>query len=390
MIRKIQVKNYKSLKDVDLELGLRNVLVGPNMSGKSNIYDCFKFLTSIVSGGLARALLDRGGFFETAWKGVDSGTLPTIFIKLVIEIGNESNIAPSELYDYDISIIGTDAGLFSIREENLLLTLDGKKVKLIELRNGSGQMYDANGKVLVSPADATKSGLEYDIPGWKGMNVKNYISQWRFYHLVTANMRQPGATSAQRFLQESGNNFSSWMMTLSTSYPPEFNLIRQVARDAFPGLEEILTPPTQYGTTIVISSEKNLRRPVPIWQMSDGEIIFLAFLSLIFAPPALGTPLICVEEVENHLHPRLLETLVEVANQRQKQLGLHSAQTIVTTHSPYLVDKMNLEDLIVVEKTDAATKCSRPSTKSHLKELLQRKEFGLGELWYSGALGADK
>jgi predicted ATPase len=61
MIRRLRVKNCLSLKDVDLELGQRNVLIGPDMSGESNLIDCFKFLTHMVSSGLNKALLDRGG-----------------------------------------------------------------------------------------------------------------------------------------------------------------------------------------------------------------------------------------------------------------------------------------------------------------------------------------
>jgi predicted ATPase len=132
--------------------------------------------------------------------------------------------------------------------------------------------------------------------------------------------------------------------------------------------------------------EKYLKRPVNIWHMSDGELIFLAWLSLIFAPASFGAPLFCIEELENHLHPRLLEILVEVVNQRQRELDPKTAQIVVTTHSPYLVDRINIEDLIVLEKSDGATKYTKPSSKAHLKELLVRKELGLGELWYSGAL----
>ncbi|MBI5968628.1 MAG: AAA family ATPase [Deltaproteobacteria bacterium] len=219
------------------------------------------------------------------------------------------------------------------------------------------------------------------------MDVKGYISNWRYYHLSPAIMKQAYAAVAQQYLAENGDNFSAWFMTLQTGYPEEFRLIKQAAKDSLPGLEEILTPPTQFATTYLITKEQNLERPVTIWHMSDGEILFLAWLSLIFAPAPFEAPVFCVEELENHLHPRLLEILVEVVNQRQKELGPEAAQIIVTTHSPYLVDKVNFDDLIVFEKSNGATKSTRPSSKAHLKELLERKELGLGELWYSGALG---
>ena len=215
------------------------------------------------------------------------------------------------------------------------------------------------------------------------------MTAWRFYRLIPSQLRQSNLALGQQFLNEDGSNFSSWFMTLQTGYPDAVRLIKQAATDVLPDIEEILIPPTQFATTHMLTREWHLKRPVSIWRMSDGELMFLAGLSLILAPDDFGAPLFCAEEPENHLHPRLLETLVELHTQRQHELSPHAAQVILTTHSPYLVDRMNLADLIVVEKKDGATRYTRPASKSHLKELLEREELGLGELWYSGALGGS-
>ena len=49
MIRNLHVQNFKSIKDVSIDLGRLNVLVGPNMSGKSNLIDVFRFLSRMIS-----------------------------------------------------------------------------------------------------------------------------------------------------------------------------------------------------------------------------------------------------------------------------------------------------------------------------------------------------
>lgn len=383
MIKRLQVKNYKSLKSLDnIELGRRNILIGPNMAGKSNLLDCFKFLTQMCISGVNTAFLNRGGFSEVVWKGEDNGP---ISFRVVIE--HEANQKESEeSYEYEIALTGTPTGLISVEKEHLTVKKDGQMATLIDLRHGQGKVTHANGTIAFVTEDPNRSALEFNVPGWEGMEIKNEISAWRFYRLLPALMKQPNAAMAQKFLTENGENFSSWFMTLQTNYPDEFLLIKQTACDVFPSLKEILAPPTQVATTFMITQEKYLKRPITIGHMSDGEIVFLAWLSLIFAPSSLGAPLFCVEEVENHLHPKLLETLVEVLSQRQKESGSQAAQLIATTHSPYLVDKVELDDLIVVEKSDGVTKCTRPASKKHLKELLEREELGLGELWYSGAL----
>ena len=382
MITRLRVKNYLSLKDVDLELGWRNVLVGPNMAGKSNLIDCFKFLRHMVSSGLSKAFLDRGGFSEVVWKGGDES-------RIAFQLMVETRAEIKESYEYDLSIVGGATGLISVEKERLVVKVETQVSTLIDLQHGQGQVTHLDGTPAFQPPGPSHSALEYTVPGWAGTAVKDFMASWRFYRLLPALMKQANAATGQDFLNELGENLSSWLMTLQTSYPEEFRQFTQAAIDVLPDLETILAPPTQFATTYVTTREKHLQRPVTIWRMSDGELAFLALLSLIFAPASLGAPLYCVEELENHLHPRLLETLVELLTQRQNEFGARAAQVMVTTHSPYLVDRFTLDDLIVVEKHGGATHCTRPASKQHLRELLEREELGLGELWYAGALGGE-
>jgi len=75
MLTNIRARNFKSLKDVTLDLGPRNVLVGANMAGKSNAIDLFRFIYDMTfprqpgSGALSNAVFARGGFGELLWKG---------------------------------------------------------------------------------------------------------------------------------------------------------------------------------------------------------------------------------------------------------------------------------------------------------------------------------
>jgi predicted ATPase len=384
MIKRLRVRNYLSLQDVELELSQRNLLVGPNMSGKSNLIDCLRFLTSIATSGLHKAFEDRGGFQELVWKGDNDQRFS---IGLTFEVPAEQ-APPQRVYTYEISLVGTPSGSFEVEKEHLAVSSENASGTLVDLRYGNGKLTNADGTTAItSSIDRRSSALDFNVPGWEGTSFKFLVASWRFYRLIPALMKQTNPASSQNFLSERGDNFSSWMMTLQTSFPEEFRRLKQVATEVLPGLEEILTPPTQHATTYVATRERFLNRPVNIWRMSDGELAFLGLLSMIFAPELLGASVYCIEEPENHLHPKLLETLVEVLTQRQSELRSPAAQIIATTHSPYLVDRVALDDLIVVEKSNGATRCLRPASKIHLKELLEREDLGLGELWYSGALG---
>jgi predicted ATPase len=201
-------------------------------------------------------------------------------------------------------------------------------------------------------------------------------------------MRTANPTAAVNFLTEFGDNLPAWMMTLQTNHSLAFERLRDAMKDVFSDLENIYSSPSQQATVNIASKERYLARPTPSWQMSDGELTFLAYLSLIFSPNDLGAPLYCVEEPETHLHPRLLDQLVEVLKQVQSELPPEQrSQIVLTTHSPHFVDKFELDELIVFEKSKGATTLSRPSSKTHLRDLLSRSEIGLGELFYTGALG---
>jgi predicted ATPase len=124
--------------------------------------------------------------------------------------------------------------------------------------------------------------------------------------------------------------------------------------------------------------------------MSDGELAFIAYLSLLCAPDDPGGTLFLVEEPENHLHPRLLETLVSLLRQSWEEVSERSvppSQIVLTTHSPYLIDQMELDEIIWIEKRDGETTVIRPSDKTHLRKLVDDKALGLGDLMLAGALG---
>jgi predicted ATPase len=387
MIKHIRIQNFLSLKDVSLDLGLRNVLVGPNMAGKSNIIRALKFITHVSSIGLTEAITKGGGFSEILWKGTDEGKI-SFFLTGDFLFPNEEK---PRTYEYEIALIGSaSTAAFVIEKETLKRCYDGGEYILAEFRSGKGKGFHRDATVAFEQKERNeKSFLEYSVPGWEGMDAKQLFSRWQFFQLIPLAMREVNVISKQFFLNEHGNNLASWLNTLQTTYPDEFNRLSQVIRDVMPDILGIFTPPTQMGTTFVQIKEKHLKRLVNIWSISDGALHFLALLSLIFAPEELGAPLFCVEEPETHLHPQLIDSLIEILLQRQQELGPRAAQIIVTTHHPYLIDKLSLEDLVAVYKKDGATKCIRGAEKDNLKILLEQGDLSLSDFWYSGALGEE-
>jgi predicted ATPase len=393
MLTKIRAHNFKSLKDVTLDLGTRNVLVGANMAGKSNVIDLFRFIYDMTfprqagTMALSNAVFGRGGFGELSWKGGNEQHIEIVLSGTTVEHG------PEWPWDYEISIQGEPNGRFWVARETLRVQRrkDIPADDLIE--NNGGQRFFCNIQhQRISPSsvsDNSRSVLEFEVPGWPGGFVRSAIAKWRFYELVPSLMRTPNQTAAATFLQEHGENLSQWLLNLQAEhYDNSFARIQQVLRDALPQVTGLFNSPTQQSTVALGSREKHLTRPVTLSQMSAGELAFIAFLSLIYAPPDRASSLYCIEDLENYLHPTLIETLLQVLRQSQEEWERkgEAPQIIMTTHSPLVVDKMKLDEIIFVEKRGGATVCTRPSDKSHLRKLLQDEELGLGDLVYSGAL----
>ncbi len=405
MITRIKVRNFLSLKDVDLDLRPRNVFVGANMSGKSNLIECLKFLRESLSltarpevTSLQTAFEKRGGFGEVVWKGNPRG--PVQF-EISADLGAGQRDGSNE-QRYIFSLRLSEYGYAEVEEERLLVQRKGKWETVLE-NAGSELIVEMAGKSTRQGSKHTL-GLALEAMGRQRSSacyeLCRFVGNWNFYSLVPALMREGNRPALESRLSEHGENLSAWILTLQTY--PEFQTIKQALRDVLPGLAEILFQPVQQqkqpspqgilvlGESNKISvgtSEARFDKPIGIARMSDGELAFLALVSLILAPAELSPVLMCLEEPENYLHPRLLEILVELLNQRQIKIG--APQIILTTHSPLLVNKLTLEDLIVTEKVEGATVFTRASSKKHLKRLLARKEVSLGDLWYSGALNGS-
>jgi predicted ATPase len=394
MISHIRVKNFRSLNDVSLSLGPRNFVVGPNMAGKSNLISLFRFLRQMVVSspgayGLPNAINTNGGFAELAWRGSESNLI-SLSLEGTLE-GTKSENKESG-WRYSIEILGDRSkGSIMVQSESMTISSDSGDIALVQKDATTGQraLINKSGQVIARVAEPTRSALEYELPDWDGNSLRSYFASFCFYQLIPQLMKQVNPVTAPRFLEESGGNLSSWLMMIQTRFPEAFARIVSAVKDVLPGVANVMTWPTPQSTVFIASTEKSLRTPVPVWQMSDGELTFLALLSLIFSPEEFGAPLFCVEELENHLHPRLIDALIKLHNQRRQELNGNAGQVIVTTHSPQVVDKVGLDELIIVSKRNGESVFTRPGDKPQLRKLLEDGEIGLGDLVYSGALGEE-
>ena len=118
-------------------------------------------------------------------------------------------------------------------------------------------------------------------------------------------------------------------------------------------------------------------------QMSDGTLKVFAYLLLLEDPSP--PPFICIEEPENGLYHKLLESLA--IEFREHATGKKDrSQIFITTHHPYLVDALNPEEVwILVKMPDGFSNARRASDDPIVMSMVEEGQV-LGNLWYSDYL----
>jgi predicted ATPase len=127
-------------------------------------------------------------------------------------------------------------------------------------------------------------------------------------------------------------------------------------------------------------NDKGFQDPFFSQQMSDGTLKMFAYLLLLEDPDP--PPFICIEEPENGLHHKLLETLADEF--RSHATGKpRSPQIFITTHQPYFVDALEPEETWILEKGDDGFAEVRRAGDDRIVKAMVNEGIPLGSLWYS-------
>ena len=123
---------------------------------------------------------------------------------------------------------------------------------------------------------------------------------------------------------------------------------------------------------------KDSTQLVPASQASDGTLLILAYLAVLYLPEP--PRLLLIEEPENGIHPKRLHDVLQILKDLVKEQS--HTQIILTTHSPYVLDSFKPEEVTLCTKLDSGEiKTTRLSESSKIKE--QMDVFSLGEIWTS-------
>ena len=394
LINSLHLKNILSFKDTKLDLQPLNVLIGANGSGKSNLIDVIALLQAVPN-DIVGFLRSNGPTEEWTWKGPGREETPFQIAEVAARLGN-----PGQPFNYELQIIVRNNRVHSLAERLDLMAGDSKYAyanPFFRTSNENARLWPTRPDGITL-ADYDDEPVTVDIP--HGKSVLSEIRSYADYPAITETARLLSAIKVYRgwevgrnspvrhpqrtdgdpnFLEEDFSNLALVVNDLlSRKIEPSLNDYLKRFYESYESLHTRI-----FGNTVeLIVNETGMTGPLPASRLSDGTIRFIALLAILCHPNP--PPLICIEEPEIAMHPDSQDLVVQLLKQASER-----TQLIVTTHSPWLIDRLS-------DEPDAVIVCERdlhPAKGTQFNRLSLDKlddwlaDYTLGDTWMRGAVG---
>ena len=392
-IESIRLQNFKTFRDAHLrDIPPFLVVVGANGTGKSTLFDVFGFLHDCLTSNVRQALDRRGRFKEVISR-------DSIGKSILIEIKYRMLITGSERLVTYILEIAEKKGAPYVKREILRYkrSRHGKPYHFLDFKSGTGyaitneedfnkpdEELDRETQTLNSPDVLAVKGLG-QFERFKAANAfRQLIESWHVsdFHISAARGRKDAAGSSEH-LSETGDNLPLVARYLYEQHPKEFNKILQIMAQRVPGIRDVQPRLTEDGYLTLRFQDGSFKTPFLDRYVSDGTIKMFAYLVLLHDPKP--HPLLCVEEPENQLYPRLMTELAEEFRAYANRGG----QVLVSTHSPDFLNAVRLEEVCWLVKEAGGTRIELAKDDQQLAAYMAEGDQ-MGYLWKQGFFtGAD-
>ena len=426
-IEGFRIKNYRALKDVTLgklwntqqsqPLTPMTVVIGKNGVGKSSMFDALGFLADCLKVGVEEAcdIRGRGGFDRIRSQGEASPIEFQIYYK---QTGNSRPIT------YELEIDADKTGRPYVKRERLRQRRKGQTrgwpFSFLYLNEGKGiawkgevqgqQIDDKNSDFdLFQLIDKIKSAKQteeshdteiIELEDIRKLGIttlgalkqhprisafRQFLEGWYLSYFAPNSARSLPLAGPQRHLNISGDNLGNVVQYMEREHPKRFNSILKRIADKIPGINRIDTEESPDKRLLLRFNDRGFTDPFYAQQMSDGTLKVFAYLLLLEDPTP--PPFICIEEPENGLYHKLLESLADEF--RAHATGKKDApQLFITTHQPYFVDALSPDETWILEKGSDGFSIVHRACDDATVQAMVNEGLPLGSLWYSDYLDA--
>lgn len=354
MINHIEIDNFKSIRELSLDLKSINILIGANGAGKSNFIGFFKLLKNIYNKSLQHYIATEGYANEILHFGLKHSDSLKGRIEFDKKNAYRFSLVPDALDDLFFEY--EDAQFQGYGYPNWFTRTEGS-----------------------THSESTIQDKNYGIKG----HVNNFLQSFRVFHFHdtsnNAQIKLPCNINDNEYLKEDGGNLAAYLYFLQVQHPNEFKKIEMVVRSVAPYFDRFNLMPDRLNTEKIRLEwkEKNSDSYFNAKHLSDGSLRFIALATLLLQPEA--PQVIIIDEPELGLHPFAINKLAGLIIKASAQ-----TQIIVSTQSVNLIDNFEPEDIITVDRKDGQSVFNRQSSEE-LKCWLA--DYNLSDLWNKNVIG---
>lgn len=356
-VTKLTIAGFKSIRELrDFELRNLNVLIGANGAGKSNFIGLFRMLAQMYEGRLQLYVQQQGGpdaLMHFSRKTTDA-------IRATFNFGNSDS--------YTFELVPTN--------DNRLIISDERIAYQGQNSHGGGAI---NRTVAVAESDLKQIAERHRIP-----YVAPILESARVYHFhdtgEKAKVKQPHALNDTLRLKVDGANLAAYLRMLKTEHAESYRQIVDTIRLVAPFFDDFVFRADSASKIQLEWTERgDPDTPFTAHALSDGTLRFICLGTLLLQPWELMPATILIDEPELGLHPYAINLLADLLKRASEQ-----KQLIVSTQSVELLDRLEPEDVIVVDRKDNASTFHRLDAVQ-LQDWLD--DYSLGDLWKQNVLG---
>ena len=371
---KLEAKNYRSLFNTSIELDTPTLFIGANASGKSAILDALRFLGEAVqSRDFHGPVFSRGGILNLAWKGQEASQVE---LTVVLEDGDRR-------FEWSVQLVRESYDFHVV--EQVSETIPGSPpTRLLRAEKGEGWWWSGQEEKKVKLkqplSTCALAGASADA-SFPGREISEFVGRWGFFDPSPFLLRRDWNLSDAGRFDPYGRNLGETLYSLSTSSPGVLKKIISATRSVV-GLPSEIEVRESEDRFYFVQREPGLKFPVNQMGVSSGTLRMLALMTAVYGQPE--TTLIGIEEPENYIHPAALSSFVEHMIDARDRV-----QFMVTTHSPILLDFLDIPEAVNVVKRDDSigTTVLKGDDPASVRKALNASGFGLGEYYETKGFG---
>lgn len=333
-LRRVVLRNYKSIAACSVSLGPLTFLVGPNGAGKSNFLDALRLLTESLNTSLEHALRDRGGIGEVRRRSSGHPTHFGIRLEFVLSDGVKGW--------FSFRVGALPKGRFEVQQEECHVL--GPRVFEDFYSVEGGTLKTASEKIMPPTAsDRLYLVAAAGLPAFRP--VYDALSRMGFYNLNPDEIRELQPPDAGDLLRRDGGNLASVLNVMAKERPLAHKQVEEFLSRVVPGVQGISVK--HMGKKETIEFRQSVGGNVSPWRfpaenMSDGTLRALGVLTALYQSFNGGerpVPFVGIEEPEVAVHPGAAGILRDALLDASP-----TVQVMVTSHSPDLLDDQAIRD----------------------------------------------